>query len=744
METLASSTQDLLMEPFRVGDWVAFPMANRLTRAGAEPSAEDVGADEDVRRLEPKVMEVLALMAATPGETVSRERFMETVWTGTIVTDDVLARCISELRKALGDSARDPAYVETIRKRGYVLIAPVAPYVAPAPEPSGDGALAAAAAPPPPESPAARRARLAVRVFVAAALLGAVGLGVYRLGARLEPLRPRPVTSFPGEERDPALAPDGSAVAFVWRETTDPGLGADAADGPTDLYVQPTAGGAPIRLTTDAAEERSPAWSPDGTRIAYISCADDGCSLRVTLPEARVESREVARLARFQAQDLDWSPDGKRLVVSGRRGATGAFSLHLVALGGGTPQRLTAPPATYPGDLEPAFSPDGRTLAFVRTALDGRQDVCLVSVDGGEVTRLAREQKGVAGLDWSADGRAVLYAADRDGVTGLWRVPRTGGAPQWLALGADGGEISSPSITAGGIAFARRLVYTDLKELRTGDLATRPFAGSTREDSQPTVSDDGARVAFVSTRSGSHEVWTTDADGSLPVQLTRFDGPRVSGPRWAPDGRRLALAARADGHGDLYVVDADGAARRLTDDGADDLAPTWSRDGRWVYFASNRSGEWQIYRVDAERGEPGGATPEQVTRHGGVAAAEGPDGHVLVVRGDRPGLWRLHRGPDGAPRDTEADFLKLGLAPADGGNWLVRDGSVYALERRLDGSAYVVRFDLASGERTWVAAADDVPQQPGLAVFPGGERLLLTQTRPGDSDVVWVRDVDRP
>ena len=113
MEPASTADQPTVTAPFRVGDWIAEPMANRLTRG------------DDVRRVEPKVMEVLATMAARPGETVTKDEFMAEVWTGTVVTDDVLARCISELRKALDDSARNPTYVETLRKRGYALIAPV-------------------------------------------------------------------------------------------------------------------------------------------------------------------------------------------------------------------------------------------------------------------------------------------------------------------------------------------------------------------------------------------------------------------------------------------------------------------------------------------------------------------------------------------------------------------------------------------------------------------------------------------
>ncbi|HYE95565.1 MAG TPA: transcriptional regulator [Rubricoccaceae bacterium] len=90
-------------------------MGNRLVRAG------------EVRRLEPKVMDVLACLASRPGETLPKDALMEEVWAGTVVTDDVVARCISALRKALGDDARVPRYVETVRKRGYRLVAPVTP-----------------------------------------------------------------------------------------------------------------------------------------------------------------------------------------------------------------------------------------------------------------------------------------------------------------------------------------------------------------------------------------------------------------------------------------------------------------------------------------------------------------------------------------------------------------------------------------------------------------------------------------
>ena len=735
MEPAQPADQPTLTAPFRVGAWIAEPMANRLTRG------------DDVRRVEPKVMEVLAAMAARPGETVTKDEFMAEVWTGTVVTDDVLARCISELRKALGDKARNPKYVETLRKRGYALIAPVELDVdldlaASPTTPLGDGA-----APYPtsatvpitgrdvrrPVLPQRTRPVALVWGLIAAAVVLVGALIAYRAGvAGVRPLASVPVTSTPGDERDPALSPDGERVAFAW----DGGTNVPDEAPQFDIYVQPTAGGAPTRLTMHPADELSPAWSPDGERVAYVRCGKGGeCGVHVVDAGGGAEETLVAS-GDLAITDLVWSPDGARLAFSGRRGRQGAFSLHLLPLDGSPPQRLTSPASTYPGDLNPAFSPDGQQLAFVRTELDGRQDVAVVTVSGGRVRRLAREQKGVTGLDWTPDGSEVVYAANREGAAGLWRVGLDGGDPRWVALGADGGEIAGPSVgRRGGVAFARQQVRSQVVSVGPGAEA-EPLVPSTRDDRQPTVSPDGQRVAFVSTRSGSHEVWTAHPDGSGAEQLTAFAGARVSGPRWSPDGRRLAVSARPEGNADVFVVLPNGEVRPLTDDSADDVAPTWSRDGNWVYFASNRGERWQIYRVPSAGGDA-----EPVTVHGGVAAAEAPGGDLLVLRPDQRGLWRLPV-VDGEVRDARARRLNVNLSPADWANWSVVGDEVYVLLRDYERRGSVARVDLRTGRAQTLAAVADVPEDSGLGVFPGGQRFLLSRLDRADSDIVWVEDFE--
>src|SRR6476660_6881157 len=101
------------LEALAIGEWRVDPAANELTRAGTAV------------RVEPKVMQVLLQLAECAGGVVSRDQLLDAVWPGVVVGDEALTQTIIKLRRALGDDPRAPAYVETIAKRGYRLVARV-------------------------------------------------------------------------------------------------------------------------------------------------------------------------------------------------------------------------------------------------------------------------------------------------------------------------------------------------------------------------------------------------------------------------------------------------------------------------------------------------------------------------------------------------------------------------------------------------------------------------------------------
>jgi len=142
----------------QIGDWWADPATNELGRAG------------ETQRIEPKVMEVLMVLASRPGAVVSREELLSIVWPGVVVGDEALTQSIIKLRRALGDNPRSPAYIDTISKRGYRLIAPVRSI-----EDAGTAGADAAIIPQPqpPAQPRLRKFKLAAVVLVLLAAVAA-------------------------------------------------------------------------------------------------------------------------------------------------------------------------------------------------------------------------------------------------------------------------------------------------------------------------------------------------------------------------------------------------------------------------------------------------------------------------------------------------------------------------------------------------------------------------------------------
>ena len=231
---------------------------------------------------------------------------------------------------------------------------------------------------------------------------------------------------------------------------------------------------------------------------------------------------------------------------------------------------------------------------------------------------------------------------------------------------------------------------------------------------EPHVSPDGTRIAFVSTRSGSEEIWLEGADGEKPTPLTSFEGARLETPRWSPDGKRLVFSVRLKEWANLYTVDATGGSvERLTSESTDAVAPSWSRDGRSIYFASRRSGSWQIWKLGLS-----GRSMTGVTLEGGYSSRESPDGHWLYfTRADVPGIWR--QPVEGGPASRVVDSF----APEDWANWEIGTAGLYFL-------------DLCAAHR-----------DPALVFLPFGENaprhvaLLAEQVWPGFSvaaDGSWI------
>ncbi len=338
-------------------------------------------------------------------------------------------------------------------------------------------------------------------------------------------------------------------------------------------------------------------------------------------------------------------------------------------------------------------------------------------------------------MTWTADSRNLIYAANGD----LWRVGAAGGEPGKLLAGRGAGM---PTISNDGSRLAFTTLSVENVNLWQVVLAAPArsvgppvkLISSSRTHSRPAFSPDGRRLAFESSRSGTLEVWTSDADGSNAVALTAFGGLWTGTARWSPDGQFIAFDCHEgrSSRSSLYLVPSGGGRRRRVDTRLEDSSePAWSSDGKWLYFTGTIGDDVQIYKVPFE----GGESTQLTTQGGSTPRAPAADGRIYystkheiwsvsTAGGDERPLKEIPRRP--------AEFNDSWGLTAEGVYFINPDPPRPGIDFFEFGSARIVRVvDLPGRPVPWGGA---------LALSPDGGRLVYSQLDGIASDIMLVNN----
>ena len=258
---------------------------------------------------------------------------------------------VNAIRQALGDDARQPRFIRTVHGFGYAFCGEALEWPTP-------GRIA---------GPPVLMGFLARRRVLSWGTLGALGvvmaLGVWLLSRRAPagPIRIASLTTDGGAKTCPQLSPNGERVAYSW---------AGPADDNWDIYVKAVGiSTTPLRLTEHAGADWSPVWSPDGRQIAFARRADEHVSI-FTVPSLGGQERKLidvngpSSVYRYLDPALSWSPDGKWLAFAESTSADEPARIVRLSLETAEKQALTSPPGRTLGDLQPAFSPTGTSMAL--------------------------------------------------------------------------------------------------------------------------------------------------------------------------------------------------------------------------------------------------------------------------------------------------------------------------------------------------------------------------------------------
>jgi Tol biopolymer transport system component len=532
------------------------------------------------------------------------------------------------------------------------------------------------------------------------------------------------VTWEAGLAVNPAVSRDGKLLAYASDR---------AGDGGLDIWVQQTAGGEPLRLTHDTADDHEPSFSPDGTKIAFRSEREGGGVYLVsTLGGAYQLLIPGGHWPRF-------SPDGNRIayiVGTTNNVFSGAGTAAVLPAAGGESRTI---PSVI-NVLMPVWAPDGKHLLLVGHTTDSNSyDWWVVNPDEPTSPAVRAgalavfERYGLTTLnpnlgnpdpfpkpfDWVEN--RIIFSATQGHSTNLWEVdisPRTFqivGAPRRLT---EGTELESEPVLVGGRGGPSKLVFSalsssidlwqvpvDANQAKARGEPIRVTEDPARKE-MPSISSNGRKLAFISNRLGNADVWVKDLDTGLesavavtPVDenlpVMSFDGSQVT---YAPFPPHAAPPA-------IYSVPTSGGSPEKICELCG--APTdVSQDGRWVLLQFHP--DWT----------PAGHTPSHPRTT--LWALDRTSGRrVEILRHDRYNLFRAHFSPDG--------------------QWITFHGDRLGLETR----EFIARFrgTEAIPESQWIVVTDGAAYSDTPRWSPDGNVLYYLSQRDGFR-CIWAQRLE--
>src|SRR5436190_1886980 len=470
-------------------------------------------------------------------------------------------------------------------------------------------------------------------------------------------------------------------------------VAAEPEPAPHLVAVEPAAPSASSMPLTDPRpplRDDYPVWSPDGKQIAFLRFDGmESCAIQI-VSALGGQTRKVAPCSARTIDYFDWSADGKSLLVARHRqlpdGTTVPATIHRFDIESGVASAIDYEPRPVGSDdLQPKSSPDGKWIAFRRGAVP-YSELYVIPVAGGKALRVTSFGSRLRGYTWDNDSAHLIFSSDQAGRQALYRTALDGTGLE--DLGAYEAHFPTLSRDAPVLVYMQESELMQLAQFAIVDGkagARQPVVPSSRSDWFPSLSPSKARLAFVSMRTGSQQLWIHEFESGATFPVTHLDKVGVGFPQWSPDEGSVLFVTRGSGKSTLMRADvATARVRPLSQAGERVRFASYAKDGAWIYFSSDRGGSWQVWRM-----APDGSAAEALSTSGGFDPRDwNGDGGIYYVKETSPGLFRL----DLASREEKRVSWSAGYWNMD--TLRVRNGELYFLDYNREGATWLMRAPL--------------------------------------------------
>lgn len=696
-------------------DWTVYPKINLIQNHQSEFS------------IKPRLMKLLVFFLMHANEVVTKDAILDFVWEDRIVTENLLTKSISELRKLLDTHFKTDLQIETIRNVGYRFHSTLD--ILPHTE----------------EQPTAHyQKKQRTNYWLLGAILASIILAVLAFNlhqskqiADAYKVNFQRISSLKGQELSPTISPDGKNIAFIWRE---------AQTTPFGIYVKSLQEAHPRKLTNANFPEYSPIWSLDGSALFFLRINKND---QPTLVKKSIIGNDETKITQFDGwkinQGFAWSLDGQQLIFSAKKSAKTPFAIYQYNLDTDKVQQLTYPPLTTFGDIFPISPIAKRKVGFIRASkgksiLSNNAPVkCLLyslDIHSKVPTKLFATNREIKEWGYHPKLKQYLYwTSQKLGNNQLIAIDQSGQQKiiHTTNMGMPGrGTISSDHIFYFENWYANLNVNQyAVSEISNTAIPPKEFLNSTLWDWGLRFARNGDNMAFISNRSGQQEIWVApESKPQQARQITDLKKPSIKSLSLSPDGQQILFSSIEHQQNFVFLIASNGKdLKKLSFQTPMSHIPEWSLDGQTLFFGAQENGHWQLWQTDLS-GNPIQKLP-LVDGYTVRIHPKDADKLYFTKYYNQDTIWQYQLSTGVAQQVAVVNNL-------EGAHWYPTQFGIYFLSCQ-EGNCFLNLFDFQSKQKQVIRNLPDIlPGIPPFTLSKDEQSIFITHSDAINADLMAV------